>query len=508
MSVLFNNIPANLRVPLFYAEVNAGYQPFQGPSRTLLIGQKLAGGSAVVNVPIRLDGDPQALFGAGSQMADMAFWARASHPFGEIWALPLADPTGAAQLHTLTIATGILGNVGTLSVYIGGEKVSVAVGQADTNAVVATNLAAAINQGYYKFNQPMAFPVVASAATNVVTLTARNVGALAAKLGVSKDQVGDEGALQQYLTIAATTAGTGVPTLGAALAALGDMEFDFICSPYADTTSLDVIRDFLGPVSGRWSPMLQLYGHYFTTMFDTVSNQAAFGNGRNDPNVSILGVTDSPTPPWRWAAAFGATVAADKNLGGEVDQAYRISRPVQTLVLTGIRPPVLKGNWPTILQKNQLYQDGIASYMVQTDGTVALERAVTTYQTNSYGQPDISWLDVETRLQSVYFVRYLRQRITQKYGRCALANDNPSGNPGIVTAKILKAECIHIYVELENGGLVDNSDLFARSLVVERSSDPNRVNAYLPIDVVNQLRVFAANVTTFLQREDAAQQAA
>jgi phage tail sheath gpL-like len=52
---------------------------------------------------------------------------------------------------------------------------------------------------------------------------------------------------------------------------------------------------------------------------------------------------------------------------------------------------------------------------------------------------------------------------------------------------------------LEAGGLVENSAAFAQALVVERSDDPNRVNAYLPIDVVNQFRVFAANVTTFLQ---------
>ena len=132
-------------------------------------------------------------------------------------------------------------------------------------------------------------------------------------------------------------------------------------------------------------------------------------------------------------------------------------------------------------------------------GRSSLDRVVTTYQTNSYGQPDITWLDVETRAQMVYFVRYNRQRITQVFGRKALADDNPTNNPGIVTPKIIKAECIHIYKELEAGGLVENSTAFAQALVVERSSDPNRINAYLPIDVVNQLRVFAANVTTFLQ---------
>lgn len=499
MSVLFNNIPSNLRVPLFYAEVNAGQSPFQGPSRTLLIGQKIAAGSAVVNVPIRLDGDPQELAGAGSMLAEMAHWARQNHPFGEIWLLPIADPAGVAQTHTITVAVGILGSTGTVSVYIGGEKVSISVNATDSNAVVAAALSAAINEGYYKFGRQLTFPVLASVLTNVVTLTARNVGALAGKQSILKDLVGDEGPLQTHLTIAAGVTGTGTPTLGAPLAALGDQEYDFICAPYADTTSLDVMKDFLGSTSGRWSPIQQLYGHYFAVMFDTFSNVAAFGAGRNDPNASIMGVAASPSSPWRWAAAYGARIANDKNLGGEVDQAYRISRPVQTLDLVGIRPPQSRVDWWTITQRNQLYQDGIAGFKVQIDGTVMMDRVVTTYQTNSYSQPDITWLDVETRLQMVYFVRYMRQRITQKYGRHALADDNPQGNPGIVTAKILKAECIHVYVELENGGLVENSDLFARSLVVERSSDPNRVNAYLPVDVVNQFRVFAANATTFLQ---------
>lgn len=499
MSVAFQNIPSNLRVPLFYAEVNAGQSPYQGPSRTLLIGQKTASGTAPANTPIILSGDPQPLVGNGSMIAEMAIWARQNHPFGEIWMLPLADPGGAAQTWTLTIASGISGSNGSLSVYIGGEKVSIGVGPTDTNATVATNLAAMINQGYVKFGRTLAFPVTASPATNVVTLTHRNAGALAAKFSILKDLVGDEGSLQTFMTIAAGTTGTGVPSLGTALASLGDMEFDYICSPYSDVTTLDVMKDFLGMTSGRWSPIQQLYGHHLTVMFDGFANLASFGLGRNDPNCSIMGVVDSPSPPWRWAAAYGARIAFDKNLGGEVDQAYRISVPVQTLDLVGIRPPQSKVNWFSITQRNTLYQDGIAGFKVQADGTVMLDRVVTSYLTNAFAQPDITWLDIETRLQMVYFVRYMRQRITQKYGRCALSDDNPTGNPSIVTAKILKAECIHIYEELHQGGLVENTDLFSKSLVVERSSDPNRVNAYLPVDVVNQFRIFAANATTFLQ---------
>jgi phage tail sheath gpL-like len=337
--VSFNAIPSNLRVPLFYAEINSGLSPYQAPSRTLLIGQKTSGGSAIANVPVLLGGDPTGLFGSGAMLTEMAFWARQNHPFGEIWALPLADPAGVAQTHTVTIGVGILGSQGTLVLYIGGEKIQIAVKTTDANTDVATNLSAAINLGYNKFGFAMAFPVIASVASNVVTLTSRHVGALGGKQSILKDLVGDEGPLATYITIAAGTAGTGVPSLSAALASLGDDTFDFICAPYADTTSLDTVKTFLDGVSGRWSPIQQLYGHYFTAMFDTYSNLASFGTGRNDPNVSIMGVVDSPSSPWRWAASLGARIAADKNLGGEVDQAYRISRPVQTLELVGIRPP-------------------------------------------------------------------------------------------------------------------------------------------------------------------------
>lgn len=499
MAVQFNNIPANLRVPLFYAEVNAGQSPYESASRTLLIGQKTSDGSATANTPIILSGDPTPLTGAGSMLTEMAIWARQNNPFGEIWMLPLADPSGNAATTTITVASGIAGLSGTLAIYVGGELVQVGVATTDTTTNVAANIAAAINQGYYKFGRKLTFPVTAAAATNVVTLTAKNIGALGSKFDIRTNLLGNESALNSYLTVAAGTAGTGIPALGAGLAALGDQEYDYLVSPYADVTSLGTINPFLDGIAGRWSPIQQIYGHHLTVMFDSFSNLAAFGSTQNDPNCSILGVVESPSPPWRWAAAYGSAIASDKNLGGELDQAYRISLPVQTLPLEGVLPPFSRVNWFNITQRQTLYQDGIAGFTVQRDGTVALDRVVTTYQTNSYNQPDITWLDVETRLQMVYFVRYMRQRITQDYGRCALANDNPSGNPGIVTAKILKAAVIHVYTELEGAGLVENSDAFAQAVVVERATDPNRVNAYVPVDTVNQFRVFAMNATTFLQ---------
>ena len=49
-----------------------------------------------------------------------------------------------------------------------------------------------------------------------------------------------------------------------------------------------------------------------------------------------------------------------------------------------------------------------------------------------------------------------------------------------------------MYTKLEDKAIVENADLFAKYLIVERNKDdPNRVDVLLPPDLVNQLRVFA-----------------
>ena len=62
----------------------------------------------------------------------------------------------------------------------------------------------------------------------------------------------------------------------------------------------------------------------------------------------------------------------------------------------------------------------------------------------------------------------------------------------MATPKIIKAEIIHLFREWESAGLVEGFDQFKDDLIVERNAgDPNRVDALIPPDVVNQLRVFA-----------------
>lgn len=507
MIVSFNRMPTTIRAPLFYAEVNAGLNYYAGNSRHLVIGNKLSGGSASPNVPIIVQANNiESLFGAGSMIVDMIRTARRNNPIGEIWALPLADAVGSAAAVGKFALSGSP-TPGQLTVYVIGRryKVTIPVTSADTATTLAAALAAKINAGYIDSSgQTRLYPVSAAIGTGspdpvtTVVLTARNKGPLGNNISLDNTLVGDEGANAALVTVTAMSGGSGAPDPTAGLAACGATEFDMISCPYADSTTLDILKSFLSDSGGRWDPMQDLYGHAFTANFGNLSAQTTLGAARNDPHVSIMGVQASPTPPWIWAAAIGALVQAHKNLGAALTEAGEISRPMQTLVLQDVEGPrTLAQQW-ALADRNSLYYSGIAGYTVARDGSVMIDRLVTTYQTNAYGVGDTTWLDVETLYQTAYALRYLKQIVTQTYPRSSLAPDNPGGLQNLVTPRDIKATLIHAYSNLVNAGVMKNLQLFADNLVVEISSDPNRVNVYLPLDVVNQLRIFAVNATTFL----------
>lgn len=490
MSVLFNNIPGNILVPFFYAEINSGGTPYQNDPRVVLIGQKLAGGTATAGTvigPIQNQAEADAFFGVGSMLSAMFTIARRNAPFQPLYALPLADPAGAAAAGSLTFtAPGI---TGAAILWALGRRIVFQVNASHTAAQVATNAAAAINAANLPFTAAVDGTIPAK-----VNVTARHAGALgnAQEVTFAKDE--SNVLTASNVTVVALTGGNGVPDLVAPLSSLGDQEYDFLAAPYSDTTSLNTVRDFLDDNAGRWSPIQQLYGHYWSAQVGTLSGLVTFGDTRNDQHATVIGTQRSPTPEWEWAAALAAKASA--HLG----DAPEVSRPLQTLTLDGVLPPRDRGVWWDIVDRQALYSDGIAGYKVRTDGLVAIDRVVTTYQKTAAGVSDGTFRDVETMYQLMFAVRYFKTAVSNRHSRQALADDNPFNLAEIATPKSIRNTLVHAYNDLVALGVLEKGDLFAQYVNVERDpNDANRVNAYLPVDVVNQLRVFAANMTAFLQ---------
>ena len=497
MPVSFNNIPANLRVPLFYAEVdNSQAGIFSQNLRALLIGQRLSTGTIAEGVPTLVSTPDQAktFFGKGSMLARMVEAFRANNLSTELWCIALDDAVAAVAAAADITITGTATAAGTLSLYIAGQRVQVTVPSGATATEVATAIAAAVQADTN-------LPVSATSALGVATLTARNKGTVGNGIDLRINYLGALGgeAMPAGISVAIDAMADGAtdPDLADAIAVMGDEAYEYVVIPYTDSTALNLIGAEMNDTVGRWSYARQLYGHVYSARTGTASELDTFGDARNDPHVSVVGYASSPTPAYEVAAMFGAVAARALS----IDPA----RPLQTLPLLGFRAPVPAARF--VFAENQALLHSGVSTLAYEGGEARIQRAVTTYRVNAFGEPDVSFLDVTTLATLSYVLRSMRQRITQKFPRHKLANDGTRFGPGqaIVTPNIIRSELIAHYSELEFLGLVENVEAFKSHLIVERNAtDPNRIDVVYPPDLVNQLRIFAVLAQFRLQFATAA----
>lgn len=481
--VSFNFVPDQLRVPGAYAEVDNS-KALRGllPSftqRILVIGQRLAGGTVAEGVSTMVLNSAEAAgyFGQGSMLHRMLDKVFANNDFTETWAVAL-DDDGAAVAATGTVEfTASPTEAGTFYLYIGGRRVKTAVGSGDAVADMATSLAAAVNADGD-------LPVTAAAALGVVTLTARNKGEAGNDIDIRANYLRDESAPAGLAwTITAMAGGATNPDVTTAIAAIGADQYEWIAMPYTDAANLTVLTDEL---ADRWQPLNVNEGHAFAAYTDTVANLSTFGNGLNSPHLSVIGIYDTPTPPEEIAAAF--TGQAAFALGNDP------ARPLQTLPLRQVKAPPVESRF-TIAERNILLYDGIATTRAASDGTVLIERAITTYQKNAQDIADASYLDVTTLATVAYLRKSWRAVMLLKFPRHKLADDGTRFGAGqaIVTPGIIRGETVALARQWEEAGLVENLDQFKTELIVQRNgADPNRVDLVIPPDLVNQARVFAA----------------
>lgn len=482
--ISFNSIPLGGRVPGTYVEFDASRATNGLPAsvnRVLLVGQRLAAGSiaALTMVQVAEAGLADAYFGRGSQLARMVKALKLADRNVELLAIALDDVVGGvAATGTITV-TGPATAAGTIALMIGGQRVQVGVAAAATANTVAAAIAAAVNA-----NGDL--PVTATVAAAVVTLTARHKGTLGNEIAVSHSYYQGE-ALPAGIALAIVAMANGAtdPDYAAVWPVAGDAPFSAIA---IGTATSAIIAACKTELDDRFGPLRALESFLYAAKPGTQGALAAFGGALNSHLVSVMGTGKSPSAPWEWAAAYAAVA----NQAGNIDPA----RPLQTLALPGILGPAESQRF-TRAERELLLRDGISTYRVDPDGTVRIERAITTYQVNGAGVDDVAWLDVETVRTVSYIRQAVRSRIALKYPRHKLADDNARFGPGqaVVTPRILTAELLGLFRELEEAGLVENLDQFKADLVVERNpTDVNRVDALIPPDLVNQFRIFAAQV--------------
>jgi len=477
-SSAFAQVPVSLLTGGTFIEIDPSRAmrglPVRRP-RALLVGQRHSTGTAPSGViqPIFNGPEATAMFGRGSQLAQIVANFKALDDYTETFALPIDDANaGASATGTVTV-TGPATAAGTIEMYIGGRNVRVGVAAADSANTIAAALVAAITAD-------LDLLVTAAAVNAVVTLTSKHKGEIGNAIDVRHSYYAGQALPAGVgLAIVAMSGGTSDPSPSALIAAMGDARYDTIVWPW---TSAAALADIKTELARRFIAMQMNDSYAHAGVRGSVGTLTTLGNLHNTPHFSFTDAGNEATTPWLKAAQ----VAARDSF--EPDPA----RQRKTLTLPAVMAPS-RELWRTRNERETLLNAGIATTIVHDDGTVAIERLCTNYKTNPAGALDRSYFDVTT-MRTLAYVRWsMWTRVQLRFPRHKLANDDHPGGPTIARPKDIRAEMIALAVEWQAAGLIEDVNGFIESLQVVRDpNDANRVNILFRPDLVNNLVTIAA----------------
>jgi phage tail sheath gpL-like len=498
--ITFTNIPTTIRTPGVYTEIDNS-RALQGlvanPHKALILGQKLSAATTVAINTLQYitnDNIANTYFGAGSPLARMCQIFKKNNPNTELHAIALGSVAGTAASGRITFSANL--SVTKDCVYylmVNGSACYTELTSGWSNPDIVSAIKTQVNLNSY-------LPVHASAhagiGSNILVLSAVVSGTLGNYIDFRGNYYAGQSNPYGYqsdhqLVYSAMEGGATDPAVSDAWAVIDNIQYHYIVNPFIDATNLTSLE---GELEDRFDPLEDLQGSAFTGARATLASCTTLGNSRNSPFNTIIGAYDSPSAPEEWAAALGGVAAWNLN----IDPA----RPLQFLKLEGILAPP-EVNRFSRSERDIILYDGIATFITDNSDNVLIERCITTYQTNSAGTLDSSYLDVET-LATLSEIRYqYKTRMVNRFivPRFKLADDTYPVQPGtyVATPKTVKQEIIALFTLLKDRGLIENLSEFIENLVVERdTTDRGRVNVLLPTDLINAFRVLASRIQFLL----------
>lgn len=469
-NISFDSIPSSIRKPGKYFEYNAKLAVRSLPTnsqRVLIVAQKRAAGTATANQVVQVfDNETAAvLCGRGSQAHRLVKAALKANRYAQLFVLPVDDAgTGVVATATLTVTGNATGN-GAISVNVAGTDLVVPVTTGDAAATVAANVLA-------ELNKLVDLPTSQAVVGGVVTLTQLNKGTVgnAHRLAASSSANG--------IAIAATafTGGLNDPSLATPLAAAFTGGHEILVVPYASGTPLTELRTHLNSVS---SPMERRPAIGVYASAGSLSAATTQAGTLNSERMSAAFMKNGISAAEEMAAAYAVVLAYEEDP----------ARPLNTLVLTGITVPTIADRLSRTEQETCL-ANGVTPLEWGPGDVVQIVRAVTTYTLNPASVADVSWLDLTTIRTMDYVMKAMRTRVELRFPRDKLSAKTPDR---------VRSELLDVAYKLEELEIIENVDLWKSDLVCERDiQDNNRLNAKIPVDVVNGLHVFAGRMDLIL----------
>lgn len=516
-SVSFEQIPATWNVPGAYAEVttvNSGTNLAAMPLRALIIGV-LAGGTGQAGVvyPNVSASSAQTLAGAGSlagravagfvkeapfTQLDLVLVPPLSGSVAQVWTVTpsvagsgdqvaaASDDTAATTTGTTPVVVSGASASGQIALLVNGVRVVATVASGMTAAALGAALSAAFTS---EIMNRTGIACALEPATGALTLTALERGGWTADIDVRQSLLAADTVPGVSLAVGVTTPGAGWPDVTPALSAVAHTWYTDIVSNLYDATNLAA---FSVELTRRFNAMDKLDALGYVGFRGTYGLTLALAETLNNPHLTCLPANAPRWEPAVAAASYAAVVSAALN----TDPSRQL-RGLSLTALSGLGPD--DADRFDMDMRNVLLGDGMSTFLVGSDGTVTIERAVSTQTADANGNATTAWRDVMVHA-TISRVRYeWNYFIETTYPRAKLADDGDVlatiAGAGVVTPKILKNSWAGQSALYENAGWLQNTGVLAtRATFVIDPTDRDRVNCAVPVQVIGALIVVATSI--------------
>ncbi len=507
------------------------------PQVMLVIGQKLPAGTATAGALIEAVSQAQVdtLFGRNSMIAGQlrgvfdTFERTASLQLPQVDAIALDDASGTPATASIVIAevggaTDAATVAGTVQVIIGSEQdytfdLDIAVGDAISGLDAA--LAALINAN-------LDIPVTASALTGTVTLTYDHDGTVGNSLTVrlkglslsgSDNVLGNVG-----FTLTGFASGATDPTLTNVLDVVGNKRYQTITHPSEYGVAFSV-TDFL---DNRWNVDNDILdGVAIIKDTDTLANLKSTANALNSQSLVILGDKTINEDTWKGAAlvelnyVISARMAAIRALRRTDDANIVRITPASTSAALdgrgGVRisslpyfntpmfgvVPISTGFGFTQTEIEELFDVGVSVIGNNLSGTnLLLGEMVTTYKTDSVGNPDTSFRFLNTVDTVSAAAEYMFNNLKVDFVQSRLTAGEVRQGYALVNVDAFRSQMVKYFLDMGELLLVPTGNdavaFFKDNLAIVVDLLNGRITANNNLPIVVQLRnILVNNKTTF-----------
>lgn len=469
-NVSFDTLPSSIRKPGTYNELNIKLAVRNLPSnaqKTVIIAAKTADGGLHVNTPVDIFSDFEAIAyaGAGSTAHKMVVAAMKSNPYVRLTLVLVADDAAGIAATGNFAITGTAENAGVVSVGICGKQYRIAAAKGDSPEDMAAALSEVVNA-------VADCPVKAAVTGGAITFTAKNKGLLGNGITLS----GESTVKAVSVVVTAMANGQVNPDITPALTALFAAGHNLIISPYTDAENMVALRSHL-EATGHALEQRGATGVIAITT--TLAQATTLARSMNEGRLTPALLPGTTSMACEVAAAYGAVIASEEDP----------AQPLDFLELEGINIPPVTRRLGRNEQENAL-ANGVTPLQVSPSNKVQIVRAISSYTKNEAGADDVSLLDITTIRTWDYVAKAIKERIDLRFPREKLSEKTPGK---------VRSEIIDVLFKLEELEIVERVQENLSYLIVERDSqDANRLNARIPVDIVNGLHIRAFRTDLFL----------